>query len=61
MRFRISRWVRLLFGGALLLAAPGSGCLAGALRDLSADLDEWADDVADEEESLGDVIDDWLD
>ena len=61
MRSRLLGWARLLLGGALLFEAAEAGCLSGALRDLSDDLDGWADDVDGEDETIGEVIDDWLD
>ncbi len=63
MRIRMPRWIRIMFGGALLLGSQGAGCMADALRDWSNQLDEYADDM-DGETDFEDVvedIEDWFD
>ena len=52
MRASLSRWVRVLFGGAVLFAATESGCVADAFRDIGDDFDEWANEIdgGDQEE-----------
>jgi hypothetical protein len=63
MRTRIWHWLRMLLGGAMLFAAAESSCVADSLRDVSSNLDELANDFSpqDEEETIGDFIDELLD
>lgn len=57
MRKWLSRWLRLLFAGALLYGTSASGCLSDALNDLSDEIDDWAADLDGDEEDF----EDWLD
>ncbi len=59
MRTKLKRWGRLLLAGTCLFAS-GNACVGDAIRGLSEDLDDVADEV-DGEEDVNDVIDDLQD
>ena len=51
------RWVRVLFGGALLFSSAEAGCLSEALRDVSEDLDNLANDLdGNDDDDLSDFV-----
>lgn len=49
---------------ALLICSSGASCneeLAQSLNQVSNELGGWADDLGDDDRTIGEMIDDWLD
>lgn len=58
MSKKLALWLRLLLGGAVLFGSGAASCTADALREISEDLDDFADEVDGEDDDFLDWLED---